>query len=123
MSTPNPHPHSCLGSLLHGLTPKATGYDSKSFTEVYPHSQEELKRLQCYASTTRFTLASGLAVIGKLLVIEEAASELNTSDITDLGDLLAAFGESLCELEEMESISRGALAGLAIRAQNGEGEQ
>ena len=71
MSTPNPHPHSCLGSLLHGLTPKATGYDSKSFTEVYPHSQEELKRLQCYASTTRFTLASGLAVIGKLLAQHE----------------------------------------------------
>jgi hypothetical protein len=111
MSTPNPHPHSCLGSLLHGLTPKATGYDSKSFTEVYPHSQEELKRLQCYASTTRFTLASGLAVIGKLLVIEEAASELNTSDITTLGDLLATFGESLLELstnmtsEVMEMLS------------------
>lgn len=122
MSTPNPSPHSCLGSLLHILTPKASGYESKSFTEVYTQSQEELELLEGYANATRFTLASGLAVIGKLLVREEAARQLQTSDITALGDLLATFGESLLELEEMESISRGALAGIAIRASDAEGQ-
>lgn len=122
MST-NITPYSGLCSLLHSLTPQANGYDRKSSTVLYPQGEKELEHLESHANATRFTLASGLAVLGKLLVREEAARELETSDITALGDLLATFGESLLELEEMETSAKSALAEIARRAQHGEGDQ
>ncbi len=107
--------YSGLASLLQDLVPRASGYDNQACAVVYHHNQQELERLEGHANATRYALENGLAVIGKLLVREEAARELETHDITALGDLLATIGESLCELEEMESASRSALANIASR--------
>ena len=122
MSLINNTPYSALASLLHGLTPRAAGYDRASATVVYPQGEKELERLASHANATRFTLAGGLAVMGKLLVREEAAPELEPADIMALGDMLATFGETLLVLEEMETSAKSALAEIARRAQHGEGQ-
>ena len=112
MSTHVPSRYSGLASLLQDLVPRASGYDNQARTVVYHHRREDLERLVGHANAARFALETSLAVIGKLLVREEAARELETHDITALGDMLATIGESLCELEELESASRGALANI-----------
>jgi hypothetical protein len=73
---------------------------------------ENLERLQDAANGARWSLASGLAVFGKCLIREEAARELSTEDVTNLGDFLITTAEMLLELEELEVQTRDALARL-----------
>lgn len=73
---------------------------------------ENLERLQEAANGARWTWANGLVVFGKCLVREEAARELSTEDVTNLGDFLITTAEILLELEELEVIARDDLASL-----------
>jgi hypothetical protein len=46
------------------------------------------------------TLSLGLAVIGKMMVIPEAAKELSVIDITSIGDLVVTIAETIYVLHQ-----------------------
>ena len=114
--------YSCLASLLRDQIPESLGFDADCHA-IVAQDAEKLFRMEEDARGAQCSLTGGLAVFGKLLLCEGAARELLTADVQQIGDFIVTIAESLHQLSELEAASRDALAGIAIRAQNGEGEQ
>lgn len=110
---------SCLAHLVRDQIPEPISLDPNCHA-IVAEDAEKLTRLEDDASGARRSLSGGLAVFGKLLICEEAASELGTADVQAIGDFIVSIAETLNELSELESAARDALAGIKASAMGGE---
>ncbi len=103
--------YSCLAQLVRDQIPESLGIDA-DFHTIVAKDAEKLLRMEEDARGAQCSLTGGLAVFGKLLLCEEAARELGTADIQQIGDFITTIAETLHELDEMEAIARDARQGI-----------
>jgi hypothetical protein len=106
--------YSCLASLIRAQVPESLGLDADCHT-LAAEDAETLDRLAGKAHGARYSLMSGLAVLGKALISEETARELGTADVQAVGDFVLTLAETLRELSELEITALDALAGIKAR--------
>ena len=102
--------YSCLAHLVRDQVPESLGLDPITCHTIVTQDAEKLVRLEDDASGARRSLSGGLAVFGKILLCEEAASELETADVQAIGDFIVTIAETLNELSELEAAARDGLA-------------
>lgn len=111
---------SCLAHLVRDQIPESLGLDPVTCHTIVAQDAEKLLRMEEDARGAQCSLTGGLAVFGKLLLCREAAAELETADVQQIGDFIVTIAESLHQLSELESAARDALAGIKARTMGGE---
>ncbi len=91
-----------LAAILRRAIPDGT-YDPTINALRYPMPQELIKRAGSDAECSVVSLSIGLAVVGQMMMADDAARELSPHDIHALGAMLATIAETINELHQVAS--------------------